>query len=430
MNSPKTSAQKPSAPVAALRAALPAGANERVNASLDLVAEAERRVDACEKALLEPCNPDVYRSHLDSFLLLPESGQDSMRQAVLDEPQTREAFAAIGAAGVPPATAERLRARLGAIVAEAAEGSVCASEKHMETIGSLFPGKDSILDLDEDDMKIIGSVQGLNLRGQPIGRMDPGLLKALIAEIPKLRALDLWDTHLAGDPSSLCNEFAQAVGKVPRLLLDVFLIPGSRDYPVCEAFLRDVKCLSIQDHGGSAVIDAIATARNLRILRGMSIYAPFSFFVPTPTLRSLSVRPASKVVMGNAPHSSEEVLARAEQLSVLSLVDLALGGSMRKDLRLLAPHLGHLRCLSLAGNDLYKYPRDDWAALIPELARVRALDLSRNGLDVLVSATWTTLATALLNVPSLDLRGNGLADIDPAVWAPLSSRPKGPDFQY
>ena len=352
MNSPKTSVPQTSAPVAALRAALPTDANERVDALLERMGVLEREVEAFRREMLTGDWRPNHGWKISTYSVLDDVEKEVLRTAVRKKFPERSVLCARVHAELPRSTANRLVARLDGALEEAAEKMVdLASGGKTVSVGELFPGKFKVQDLVPEEICELGNARSLTLTYNDLSQLDLSVWKILAPELGKVQSLDLFCNDLSRLDSSVWKILAPELGKVQSLLLvgnGLGAITDLEVWKILAPELGKVRLLSLGMNGLDALKDPAAWA----------ILAPELAKV---RLLSLGVN------------------------NLGAIADIAVW-------KILAPELGKVRALDLGDDGLSCVSPKAWKILAPELAKVRHLNVNNNDLAYLSPAVWAPLS--------------------------------------
>ena len=349
MNSPKTSVSQTSAPVAALRAALPTETNARVESVLERLADMEALVFDFEKSVVGASDFSEYDKKIESFAVMDAKGREKLCKAARAKFPAYDVLGSRISNNIPPHAANRLRARLDAALEEAAEAATLAKfNVHKKEVSDLFPGNDFIYELTARQIAQLGKVRSLGLENNTLTDLPPETWKRLIPVLGKVSTLSLSGANLTWIPSSVWQPLASELGKVRSLGL---ARTGPHGIPLSDL---------------SILVTALGKVRHLDLSRqdlSMLSYDAWRLLAPElGKVRSLNLS------MGWLPWLHLDVW------------------------QLLAPELGKLRYLDLNNNSLFWLVPAAWKILAPALINVPSLDLRNNGLADLDPAVWAPLS--------------------------------------
>ena len=459
MNSPITSVSQTSAPVAALRAALPTQANERVEAALGSLADLEKEIDAFGSASAKGFQCWQYSDRLDAFSRLGPDMQESFRRTALDARPEYGRLRAKVSASLPAASASRLNARLDDLLEEIAATSPVSSS----FLGpkAIFDADKKFCDLSESQAFALTQKSSFLFLKQSFSDVADDILEAFPRLFANAETFNLTNCFQANPPEKVWRAILPVISRARTVSFSANALvsyPEEAFRRLADALREKVDlCLAANWLGLASpkALSIIAPVLSVPVLslqnNGLAKLPPDSWETLLPSLGSVDCLNVSYNDLGALPAASWGILAPT--LSRPRSLDLSsnnLGALPFEAWEILAPHLGAAWHLDLSHNMLADLPVRTWKVVAPQITKVRSLCLYRNHLADMSPEAWEVLAPELVKVPFLQLESseadvrsamsqdqfeklygkNSLSRIDPAVWAPLSARPKGPDFQY
>ena len=351
MNSPKTSVQS-SAQVAALRAALPTDANERVGGVLDRLGALELQVEEVCRLPWAPMGAEAFNERAHAFSVMDEGGRDDLRAQARGRMPGFDALRASLASDLPPATAARLVARLDDAVEERAEALADQYGAEFNAISSKFPGKSKIAGLSVEEIVTIGDIRSLDLDQAEFTNLSPEAFRALAPQLGRLNALSLIGSDIAFIPREAWDLLIPELGKIRTLR-----ISGNALFELPDDIFRPLMA-------------QLGKVRNLG-------------------LAGIGLSSFTSEALGYALSQLRDVRNLDFGMNSLHLLRAA-------DWAVLATFLGRLHTLGFSDNGMTGVSADIWKTLAPELMKVRRLDLreltSGERLSSLDPAIWAPLS--------------------------------------
>ena len=416
MNSPKTSVQT-SAPVAALRAALPTDVNAKVDEALAAVHRLDESVVACVDGLGRLSDYSSYGNKAACFARASDVEIGILRGAVLER---FPAFARLRqeATRLPPLASQRIISRLDSALEDAVETSALAAEPAFLKIKDVFSGKEHIDKLSSDQLAKLGTIQDLHLAYHYLQTIPAAAWGPIAEQLGKVRSLDFSQNNLDSLSIDSWRLLAPQLGKLKFLNLTN----------------NDLSKLSPEVW--ELLAPELAKVPALDLTGALHALSPKVWSLLAPALGSVKwLDLSSNGLWQLSPEIWRMLAANLGKQRFLSLRDNFLWRRLDAEAwGSIVPGLSQLKGLDLSENNCSVFPHDVWPVLAPALGRLRYFRCSKAKLAELHPQDWSVLAPELMKIPALDISVNRLhgwkTRLNPAAWAPLSARPKGPDFQY